>query len=239
MFIKSSRVEKKIGNLIKQKLTNAHWKCAFTKILSCPPQYFAATLYLQIAADALVHETSADVRVHGGEGIVQQIDVGVLVDRPRQVDSGTLAAAEIHPPFAHDGAVAVGKRVDVRSHLADSDHLLVPRLVHRLTEQDVLPHGGHEDPRLLADVVYSAAALDTSARQRQFLEDRLQQAALTRTHLAHDGDKASGWHGQVYITQCVVLTVAVPLGVHVRHTKGERIGNRLAWALFRLGDLRV
>lgn len=201
-------------------------------------QYFAATLYLQIAADALVHETSADVRVHGGEGVVQQINVSVFVDRPRQIDPGTLAAAEIHPPLAHDGAVAVRKRVDVRSHLADSDHLLVPRLVHRLAEQDVLLHGGREDPRLLADVVYSAAALDTSARQRQFLEYRLQEAALTRTHLAHDGDEASGWHGQAYVTQRVVLAVAVPLGVHVGHTKGERISD-LARALFRLGDLGV
>ena len=52
-------------------------------------------LFRQDAFDRLIEDTVSDGWVDRGEGIVQQVDVGVHVDRASQADSSLLPARNI------------------------------------------------------------------------------------------------------------------------------------------------
>jgi len=49
-------------------------------------------LVFEVALDALGEEEVGYVGVHGGEGVVEEVDVGVAVDGSGQADASFLAA---------------------------------------------------------------------------------------------------------------------------------------------------
>ena len=96
-----------------------------------------AQLALQRGTDARV-----GLRVHGGQGIVEDHDGRVLHQHARDRHALLLPAGERHAALAHQRLIAVGKAVDRVIHAGDGGaaaHLLPRGVVPRGT--DVLLHG--------------------------------------------------------------------------------------------------
>ncbi len=55
--------------------------------------------------------------IHGRERVVQQVDVQVRVERPRQVHSLPLSAGQGHPPLTDQSQVTLTKDLDVQAQL--------------------------------------------------------------------------------------------------------------------------
>lgn len=80
-------------------------------------------LVAQVPANAVVEQLLSYMGVDGGQGIVQQVDVGLLVDGSGQVDPSPLPAAERDSPFAHDRLVGVREEREVPLQRALLDDL--------------------------------------------------------------------------------------------------------------------
>lgn len=86
------------------------------------------------------------MRIDGAEDVVEEVDIGVLVDCSGELDALLLAAAEVDAALADLGLVAELHHLEVLLEAADADDLLVPLPVHRRSEQDVVLDGAVLDP---------------------------------------------------------------------------------------------
>lgn len=111
-----------------------------------------ADLVLEQAVDALVHEMLGYVGVHRAQRVVEQVDVGLAVERPSDADASTLAAAQVDALLADDGELAVREEREVLVEAAGAHHSVeLVRLIW-LAKEDVLLDSGREYPRLLGHV---------------------------------------------------------------------------------------
>ena len=103
-------------------------------------------------SEDLLEERGSDVVIHGGERIVEKVDIRGGVNGPGDGHTLLLPAGEGHAPFADHGHVARGEDLQVGFELGDAEALSVLFLVVRLAKEDVVLDGGVEDPSLLGDV---------------------------------------------------------------------------------------
>ena len=60
-------------------------------------------LVLEEAADALLEEVPAHLSVHSGQGVVEEVEVGLPVAGSSQGDSGTLATRQGNTSISNQG----------------------------------------------------------------------------------------------------------------------------------------
>ena len=103
----------------------------------------------QVAQNGFVPNSLADVGVHCRKRVIQEVNVGVVVQRPGQRYASTLPAGQRDAPSANLRLVASGENVEVRKQTADVDDVVIFFFVIRLVKADVLLDRGREDWRVL------------------------------------------------------------------------------------------
>ena len=151
----------------------------------------------------LVEDVLADLGVHRGEGVVQQVDVHVGVQGPRQVHPLLLAARQGDAPLPDLGHVALGHGLEVGCEGTGLDDLLVPGLLHGAAHQDVVPQGGVEDPGLLGHEGQGAVHLEAAALQLHLAHDGGDERGLAGAHGPGDSEKLTAPHAKVQVEEAV------------------------------------
>ena len=90
--------------------------------------------------------------IESGEGVIQQVDVGVGVDSTGQGKTGPLAAGQVATPLDELTDKTVGEALNVSSEGSYTDGTLETLGVQGFTERNVFLDGGGLDPRLLGAV---------------------------------------------------------------------------------------
>ena len=101
------------------------------------------------AADASFKEVVPNVSIHCAQGVVEEVNVGVRVQRPRERHSVPLPAGQVDPLLPNLRHVAGWEHVQVRAQGACLKRELVALLVIRRVGQHVVPQRSVPDPRLL------------------------------------------------------------------------------------------
>ena len=116
--------------------------------------------------------------VHCRQRIVEQVNVGLRVECPRQPDPGLLAARERDALLAHQRVLAVLEQLEVAQQTARLDHFGVALRVEGSPEKDVLADGPGEDHQILLAVAHLALDLSFTAVEGQFVEENLEEGSL-------------------------------------------------------------
>lgn len=87
----------------------------------------------------------------------------------------SLSSAEVDALLADLGAVAVRQYLEIARECADANRLVVPLLVERAAEEDVIAHGCILDPRLLRAVANATADLDRTADRLHLAEQTAEE----------------------------------------------------------------
>ena len=138
---------------------------------------------------------------HGRERIVQKVDIDVLIHRPRQRHPLLLAAAEIDPTLADLGRVPRRQDVQVVLQRAGINHLVVPVLVVRSAEGDIVAQRAVHDEGGLGGVGDGAVDPDLPLELDQLAEHRVQQRGLARADLPDDHAEGSAADLQIDLGQ--------------------------------------
>jgi hypothetical protein len=77
----------------------------------------------KLAPDHLIEDLLSQAGVNRGQGVVEQVDGGVLVDRARQPDPLPLAPAQVLPALLDVGQVALGQPLQVLDEAATANDL--------------------------------------------------------------------------------------------------------------------
>ena len=104
--------------------------------------------------------------VHGAERVVQEKQSGLTVEGPSKRDPCLLPARHGDAALTNLGRVAVAERSEVLTQRARADYLVVPLLVQRAAEQDVIPHSGVGDPADLRHIPHPMLAADAHTAGR-------------------------------------------------------------------------
>eukprot|EP00754_Rhynchopus_humris_P018863 Rhum_TRINITY_DN14618_c14_g1::Rhum_TRINITY_DN14618_c14_g1_i1::g.106002::m.106002 len=135
-------------------------------------------LALQHAADALVHGAALRARVQGRQRIVEDVEVGVGVDRAGERDTLLLPAGQVDAPLADLGLLTLRELGQVAAELAHVGAGVVPDGVVVLRHRHVLPHRVVQEPRVLLRVRDGPAQPHAAARLVDEAEQRAQQRGL-------------------------------------------------------------
>ena len=103
-----------------------------------------------------IEEGGGGVRVDGAERVVEEVDVGVAVDGPCELDPLLLPAAHVEAPLPDLRQVAVREVLHVLVQRAALEGPLVLRTPHRPPEEDVVAHRAALDPRRLGHIGHRA-----------------------------------------------------------------------------------
>jgi len=93
-------------------------------------------------------------RVHCRNGVIEEIDIGVGVEGPRQRKTRLLTARKRDPSLTHHCPVALLQDLEVLGQARQPHCFLVLRLFEGSAEQNVAAHGVREDYCLLLHVGY-------------------------------------------------------------------------------------
>ena len=96
--------------------------------------------------DGIVKECFADMRIDRRQRVVETHNVGVVVQRTRNVQALLLATRERHTALANLGQVTVLQQLQVRDKLSSLDAVPVPGLIKRLTKNNVVTERRILDP---------------------------------------------------------------------------------------------
>ena len=92
----------------------------------------------EIALDRILEERAANVRVHSGERVVHDDNVGVEVEGAGDVHALLLTTAEVDALLTDLGLVTGGQSVEVREQARVLDNLPILVFVPRLTKNDIV-----------------------------------------------------------------------------------------------------
>ncbi len=162
-------------------------------------------------AEALVEQHARDARVHRRQRVVQQRDVGPGVRRARERQPRLLPARQVQAALAQLAAVAGGQRRQVVLQCARGHDAGVPPRVPGRAEHDVVADGARHDPGHLRAVGHApadpgrarrrGAAARRAPHRQQLAQQRRQQRALARAHLAADAHELPRRHRQPHAGQ--------------------------------------
>ena len=136
--------------------------------------------------DHLVEHVLPHVGVHGGQGVVQQVEGAVAVHGPCHAQPLLLSSAQVDALLPWTGMlqdvlltylrlVASWQHLQVRLERAGLHHPVVERLVVPLAEGDVALQGGVLNPGLLGHVGRAALHIDRSRRPPHLPQQGRQQ----------------------------------------------------------------
>lgn len=94
---------------------------AFEKLQLMSDEY--PRLAVKILGDALPVEMPGDARVHRAQGIVEQIEIRLPVNRPREIDSRPLASGQGYTSIADHRHVSLWKLPEILRQGAHICHL--------------------------------------------------------------------------------------------------------------------
>jgi hypothetical protein len=104
-----------------------------------------------------------DVHVDRTNGVIEQVYIALAVDCPSKRYSSFLPSGEVYPVLADHGAIAVDQDMYVLLEAALAEAQLVSLLLKFQPEENVVPHRGILDPRLLAEVCSRTIKLHADA----------------------------------------------------------------------------
>mmetsp|Transcript_38609 Transcript_38609/g.109184 ORF Transcript_38609/g.109184 Transcript_38609/m.109184 type:complete len:293 (-) Transcript_38609:1117-1995(-) len=150
------------------------------------------------------------MRIHGGEGVVQQVHVGHPVDSPCQSHPVLLPTRQVDSLLPNLRVVPRRKDQEVLLKAAGTEGLSVLVLVVGPAPEDVVPHGLVLDPGVLASVGNAPAHCHRAGQLDALSEDGLQQAALPAAHLAHHHQQLPGHDLQIDALKDGLLCILRP-----------------------------
>ena len=104
-----------------------------------------------VAVNDPLEDVLPHVGVDGGEGVVEQVDLGVVVHRPGQAHPLLLAAAQVDPLLADLGLVSPGQDLQVLGEGARPQHLLVEAVLVALPKGYVVSEMGFLEEDFIID----------------------------------------------------------------------------------------
>ena len=135
--------------------------------------------------------------------------------------------------LSHLGVVAVAQLREVLPQARRGERALVPLLVERAAEEDVLAHAARLDPRLLRAVRdVRSAHLHVARFDRNLVDERVKERRLAGAHLADDAHERAARHAQRDVDHAARLLLL--------RAAGRRRCAAATFATFALGggDLR-
>ena len=173
--------------------------CSLIRFHPYPPRLVAEDAAAVV--DDLLEDVLPDVGVDGREGVVEQVDLGVVVHRPRQAHPLLLPAAQVDPLLADLGPVAAGQHLQVGAERARVDGGVVGGAGEVRTEGDVVAHRAVLHPGLLRHVGHLAADGDSAGLDLQLSEEGADEGGLAGPDGAHDGGQRALPDLQVNVLQ--------------------------------------
>ena len=115
-------------------------------------------------SDDLLEQVLAHVGIHSRERVVEEVDIPVVVHRPRQADPLLLPAREVDSLLSDLGAVTVRKNLEIGPQGASVQNSAVHLLVVFPAKSDIVLKSGVLHPRLLWNV--GNASTDVGSRSQ-------------------------------------------------------------------------
>mmetsp|Transcript_17285 Transcript_17285/g.48681 ORF Transcript_17285/g.48681 Transcript_17285/m.48681 type:complete len:214 (-) Transcript_17285:1226-1867(-) len=142
--------------------------------------------------DAILKDLPSDFGVQCGQRIVQNHNLRVGIGGSRDAHSLLLTSRKVDPLLSDFHHVATVEQLEIVRELGGTQDSLVPFLVVRLTEQDVVAQGGIQDPWSLGGVCDAAGKLDGTGLQDGLIQDGRDQRALSAGNATDDCAELSG-----------------------------------------------
>ncbi|KYN05539.1 hypothetical protein ALC62_03530 [Cyphomyrmex costatus] len=114
-------------------------------------------LAMEILGNALPIEMPSNASIHRAQGIVEQIDIRLSINRPREVDSRSLPTGQRYASISDQCHVSLWKLSEILLFiitiaLDHENYLHVSSLVIGLTKQYVVPHSTNKKPGFLTGI---------------------------------------------------------------------------------------
>lgn len=148
--------------------------------------YQEDTFVLQGSKDSFVKDLIGHFRIDSGQGVIQQIDVSILVDSSGQADSCLLASGDVDASFTDNSFLTLREEFHIRLHAADLNALFEALFIVLETKCHILLNRARKDEGLLFNVCDFSLDAELALHPAILLHDREEQGRLARSDLSRD-----------------------------------------------------